>query len=105
MKPPKAKKIIALENPSQIPQNMSQTQAAEFWDSHEITSQFLETTGTLPTDFPSRTASRLTSIRLDADLETRLRELASRKHKPYQTLLKDFVLERVYEEEKRLGIV
>ncbi|MFC4454384.1 hypothetical protein [Deinococcus sonorensis] len=50
-------------------------------------------------------ASKSTSIRLDADVETRLRQVAQRKQVPYQTLLKQFVAERLYEEEKRLGII
>jgi hypothetical protein len=44
-------------------------------------------------------------MNLSANLEQRLRVLAERKYTPYQTLLKEFVLERVYEEEKRLGIL
>jgi hypothetical protein len=31
-----------------------------------------------------------------------LQELAEKKHKGYQTLLKQFVIERLYEEEKRM---
>ncbi|ULH16330.1 hypothetical protein MF271_06960 [Deinococcus sp. KNUC1210] len=50
-------------------------------------------------------ASKSTSIRLDADVETRLRRVADLKQLPYQTLLKQFVGERLYEEEKRLGIL
>ena len=36
---------------------------------------------------------------------SRLRVLAARKHMRYQTLLKQFVVERLYEEEKRQGLV
>ncbi|MEF2279332.1 hypothetical protein V3W47_13590 [Deinococcus sp. YIM 134068] len=49
--------------------------------------------------------SNPTSIRLSTDLERRLRHLAELKGTSYQTLLKEFGLERVYEEEKRLGVV
>ncbi|WP_420594414.1 hypothetical protein [Deinococcus sp.] len=49
--------------------------------------------------------SNPTSLRLSADLERRLRHLAALKGTSYQTLMKEFVLERVYEEEKRLGVV
>ena len=42
----------------------------------------------------------------DADVLTRLRALAARrKNTGYQTLLKTFVAERLYEEEKREGLV
>lgn len=44
-------------------------------------------------------------MRFDADTIVRLQALAAKKHKGYQTLLKEFVAERLYEEEKREGIV
>jgi hypothetical protein len=44
-------------------------------------------------------------IRFEVDLLRRLRALAARKHIGYQTLLKQFVAERVYEEEQREGLL
>ncbi len=44
-------------------------------------------------------------MRFDDDTLGRLRFLAEKKHKGYQTLLKEFVTERLYEEEKREGII
>ncbi len=44
-------------------------------------------------------------IRVDADVLRRLRVLAARKGTGYQTLLKIFVVERLYEEEKREGLI
>ncbi len=35
----------------------------------------------------------------------RLKRLARKRHKGYQTLLKEFVIERLYEEEKREGLL
>ena len=43
--------------------------------------------------------------RVHADALQRLRALARKKGKGYQTLLKEFVIERLYEEEKREGLV
>lgn len=34
-----------------------------------------------------------------------MKVLVARRHKGYQTLLKEFVLERLYEEEKHEGLV
>ena len=45
------------------------------------------------------------AIRFDADTLARLKAVAEKKHKGYQTLLKEFVAERLYEEEKREGIL
>ncbi|WP_164473366.1 hypothetical protein [Deinococcus psychrotolerans] len=47
----------------------------------------------------------MTTLRLDTDTETRLKHVARLKQMPYQTLLKQFVSERLYEEEKRLGVI
>ena len=52
-----------------------------------------------------RKRSTSTSLRLDEDTLARLRHLARKKGKGYQTLLKEFVVERLYEEEKREGVL
>jgi hypothetical protein len=45
------------------------------------------------------------AIRFDADTLARLKVVARKKHKRYQTLLKEFATERLYEEEKREGLI
>jgi hypothetical protein len=45
------------------------------------------------------------ALRLDKFTLERLRALAAMRNTGYQTLLKEFVIERLYEEEKREGIV
>jgi hypothetical protein len=45
------------------------------------------------------------AIRFDQFTLTRLRALAALRNTGYQTLLKEFVVERLYEEEKREGII
>lgn len=52
---------------------------------------------------PSRT--KPIAVRFDEFTLKRLRELAQRRNTGYQTLLKEFVVERLYEEEKREGII
>ena len=47
----------------------------------------------------------MTTLRLDEDIERRLRHVAELKRLPYQTLLKQLVSERLYEEEKRHHVV
>jgi predicted DNA binding CopG/RHH family protein len=56
---------------------------------------------------PPRPAKRTTpiAIRFDEFTIKRLKELAGRRNTGYQTLLKDFVVERLYEEEKRERII
>lgn len=92
---------------SQIPVFASEAEEAEFWSTHSLAEHLLRRENAesdlLPPIRPRK--SRPTSIRLGTDLERRLRHLAELKGTSYQTLLKEFVLERVYEEEKRLGII
>ncbi len=45
------------------------------------------------------------AIRFDQFTLERLRALAALHNTGYQTLLKEFVVERLYEEEKRAGII
>lgn len=45
------------------------------------------------------------SLRLDRFTLQRLKALAKLRNTGYQTLLKEFVVERLYEEEKRAGIL
>ena len=52
---------------------------------------------------PSRTTP--IAIRFDQFTLMRLKSLAASRNTGYQTLLKEFVIERLYEEEKREGII
>jgi hypothetical protein len=45
------------------------------------------------------------SIGLDADIARRARLVARREGKSYVSLLREFVVERLYEEERREGII
>jgi hypothetical protein len=56
---------------------------------------------------PPRPRGRTTpiAVRFDEFTVKRLKELAARRNTGYQTLLKEFVVERLYEEEKRERII
>ena len=99
--------MIPVQSIEQIPAGMTEVQARQFWDSHEITDELLESTPPLPPGElpPTRPRTRPLSLRFDEDALRRVRALARKKHKGYQTLLKEFVVERLYEEEKREGLV
>ena len=45
------------------------------------------------------------SLRFDTSTMKRLKDLARRRNKGYQALAKEFIVERLYEEEKREGII
>ncbi len=98
---------IPLTDPSQVPSSMTEEEARKFWDSHEITEEYLNRAEPVPQEeLPKfRPRTKPVSVRLDGAMLQRLKRLAEIKNKGYQTLLKEFVAERVYEEEKREGII
>ncbi|WP_150270139.1 CopG family antitoxin [Paenibacillus tepidiphilus] len=85
----------------QIPEHMSDTEAAEFWSNHTLSDELLEASiiEEEDHDLPKRKSATI-SLRLDGDLLQRIRTLAKQRNKGYQTLIKEFLIERTYEEEK-----
>lgn len=55
--------------------------------------------------FLAKGRTKPVAVRFDEFTLERLRTLAARRNTGYQTLLKEFVVERLYEEEKREGII
>lgn len=91
----------------EVPTFSTEAEEAEFWSTHGLGERLLATMGPLPGGMlpDARPRTRPVAIRFDEDVIRRLRVLAKTKHKGYQTLLKEFVIERLYEEEKREGLV
>lgn len=96
----------------EVPVFRDEAEEQTWWDNHTLGEAVLKSFRPVPKEGddtlpPARakTFSRATSLRLDENTLTRLRALAHKKRLPYQTLLKSFVLERLYEEEKREGIL
>jgi predicted DNA binding CopG/RHH family protein len=100
-----AEKKKLIRDPSQIPSNMSMKQKVEFWKQHEATKDYLEKLGHASEDLLPPPRARSISVRFDEDTLQRLKILAQKKAKPYQTLLKEFVLQRLWQEEERENIV
>lgn len=102
--------LIEVNSWEQVPAFASEEEEAAFWGTHafgpgltaEAESGDLNLDDVLPRPQP-RTAPL--SFRFDQVTVKRLKALAMRRNKGYQTLVKEFVLERLYEEEKREGIV
>jgi hypothetical protein len=108
---------------SEIPDFATEEEFAAFWQTHSLGPDLIEEGKNDPEvqAFAARLrggaerptprqprqpkATVMTSLRLDADVEARLKHVAALKQVPYQTLLKRFIDERLYEEEKRLGVV
>ncbi len=100
-------------DPASIPDFGSEADEATFWNTHTYSEELLSQAQRVPLEgddvFPPARArshtKRPVSIRFDEDTMTRLKKLATAKHTNYQTLVKNFVNERLYEEEKREGMV
>lgn len=119
--PARPTELIPVER-EDIPPFASEAEEHAFWSTHTFGPQLLaemrpEGDPELPSPDQVRAhvdarrrreraeSTRPVPIRLEVDLLRRLRALAARKHIGYQTLLKQFVAERLYEEEKREGLV
>lgn len=91
---------------SEVPEFESIEQEREFWQSHSFGKglrgpEFVDD----PLLPPVRARATPVSLRFDVDTVKRLKALAARRNKGYQTMVKEFVAERLYEEEKREGII
>lgn len=93
----------SINHPDQVPKHVSDDTSADYWDSHELTDEFIENARALDVnEMPAkRTKAQTITLRIDQDTLERLNALADKKNKGYQTLLKQFIIERLYEEEKR----
>lgn len=102
-----AKKFKEINSPEEIPEFETEEEEREFWSTHSLSEEFFEKAEPIPEGVlpPARPRTRPISLRFDEDMLERLKALAKTKHKGYQTLLKEFVVERLYEEEKREGMV
>lgn len=90
----------------EVPSFENEEQEAEFWATHSLSDELLSQMGPVPEEIlPIQRRTKPVAIRFDQHTIHRLKVLAEKQHKGYQTLLKEFVTERLYEEEKREGII
>ncbi|WP_187445890.1 CopG family antitoxin [Bacillus infantis] len=96
---------VIIDDPNLIPKHMTEEEEHLYWEKHAMSQRLLEESiieeddDELPP--PRKSSTQPISLRMESDLLFRLQHLAELKNIPYQTLLKQFVTERVYEEEKR----
>ena len=91
----------------EIPKFNTEDEEAEFWATHDLGEELLDLMGSVPEGIlpPPRPPTRPIAVHFDDDTLRRLKALAKKKHKGYQALLKEFVSERLSEEERREGLV
>ena len=99
--------LIEIDTLGDIPEFATEREEADFWATHAFSERYFNLVGET-TDHglpPTRPRTTPLAVRFDEATLTRLRALAAIKKKGYQTLPKEFVCERLYEEEKREGII
>ena len=99
--------VLEIQSWDEVPAFQTEAEEADFWATHTLSDGLLDEMGPIGDDVlpPARGRTRPVAVRFDQDVIRRLKALADKKHKGYQTLLKEFVVERLYEEEKREGLV
>jgi len=86
-----------------IPSFANEAEEAAFWDCHELGEEIVARMEPVPEGVlpPARPSTTSVAIRFDTHTLGRVKALAQRRHTGYQRLIKEFVTERIYEEEKR----
>jgi len=95
--------IQPINDPKEIPSDLSDEEQLAYWETHGLTEEYLQKSEEVPEEERPRARTSPISVRFDAHTLNRLKNLAERRGVGYQTLLKEFVTERLYEEEKREG--
>ena len=104
----RAATLVEVNSWDEVPRFTSERDEAEWWGTHSLGPGILDAPG--GSDFddhlpPARPRTAPVSIRFDGHTLRRLKLLARRRGTGYQTLAKEFISERLYEEEKREGII
>jgi hypothetical protein len=99
------KKFEPVYDPKDVPEGLSDEEQIRFWETHDVTEEFLAKVEEVPEEERPRPRQwTKTVVPLDALTLERLKELAARRNVGYEALLNGFVTERLYEEERREGI-
>ena len=99
--------LIVIHHLDEIPTFASEAEEHAYWATHELAPDLWDRAEPLePNELPApRSVTRPVAIRFDQHTLTRIKRLAHHRKKAYQTLLKEFVTERLYEEERRDGLL
>lgn len=99
------RRVTTVHSWNEVPTFASEAEESAFWSTHELGDELLaQMRPSADTKLP-RPRTKPIAIRFDESTINRVKDLARRRGKGYQTLVKEFVSERLYEEEKREGII
>ena len=94
-----------IDSPRDISAGLSDEERMAFLEEHGVSEYFLKNAQEAPEEERPRPRTKPVNIRFDDFTLRRLKSLAERRNVGYQTLLKEFVTERLYEEERRQGVL
>ncbi len=97
--------MTTIHSQDEIPVFATEEEEHRFWQTHELADELWDHLPAVPEEELPSPRTKPVPVRFDADVLRRLKALAAKRHPGYQTLLKQFVVERLYEEEKREGLV
>ena len=99
-------KFQPVERVEDLPAFANEDEEHRYWATHSLGSALLDKMEPIEGEGfpPPRPRTKPVPIRFGEDVIARAKVLAAQRHTGYQTLIKEFVVERLYEEEKRAGL-
>lgn len=94
-----------INDPKDVPVDLDDEEQMEFLMEHGVSEEFLGNVEEVPEEERPRPRTKPINVRFDGFTLDRLKEMAGRRNVGYQTLLKNFVVERLYQEELREGVL
>jgi CopG antitoxin of type II toxin-antitoxin system len=101
------RELSEIKDLKEIPDFADEAEEAQFWATHQFSDSVAAGAVMPPHSLLPKPRPRTVpvAVRFDASTLERIKAVALRRHKGYQTLLKEFVVERLYEEERREGLI
>jgi hypothetical protein len=105
----RTRSLRTIESISEIPSFDSEAEEADFWSTHKLSDRLWESLPPVPDEDLPRTRARSTvrrrryetTVRLDGDVLRRVQQLAGSLGLRSPELMERFIIERLYEEERR----
>jgi CopG antitoxin of type II toxin-antitoxin system len=99
------KAMITVNSVDEIPKFQDEAEEAEFWANHEWSDELYETQAEEPPpELLPRARTKPVSLRLDEDTIQRTKLIGQGRQMGYQTLMKLWISQRLYEEERISGL-
>lgn len=99
--------FTTIERVEDIPTFAGEDEEHAFWKTHELSDALWDAAEPVEPEeiLAHRALTTPVVLHLDGQTLQRLEMLARQQQRDYHTLLKEFVAERLYEEEKRSGVL